>query len=48
MTAKLVLNEWTLDLDTGGGRFNLVWTSTYVYTFLHLEKQPEGFNLLQS
>ena len=32
MTAKLEINEWALDLATGGGRFNLVWTSTYTPT----------------
>ena len=31
VTAKLDLNEWALDLATGGGRFNLVWT---LYTYI--------------
>ncbi|KAI6653127.1 hypothetical protein LOD99_3963 [Oopsacas minuta] len=32
VTSKLDLNEWALDLATGSGRFNLVWSSTYIPT----------------
>ena len=31
-TAKMELNKWASDFTTGGGRFNLVWTSTYRQT----------------
>ena len=31
-TAKMELNQWASDFTTGGGRFNLVWTSTYRQT----------------
>ena len=27
--AKLQLNDWALNLNIGGGRFSLVWSSNY-------------------
>ena len=39
MTVKLDLNEWALDLATGGGRFNLVRTSTYAPTSRNVKQR---------